>query len=307
MSNKILVTDSLFIFDEHVKQLEDASYEVERLDTPKATEEQLIEAVKGKVGYVLGGIEQITDKVIDSADSLKAIIFTGADYQHFIPGYQTAREKGIAIANSPGSNAHAVSEFAVATALAMERNLFELGRTGDKTFQTTGSFKDATIGVIGAGNVGNRIIEIVSAFQPAKVQYYKRTQNNTIKADFVDLDTLLTTSDIIFVAIPAVAGQLLTADNISKTKNGALVVNIGSLDIFDLDALLERLQADTLRAAVDYPAPSEAFTKLPLHTWFNTNDHTAYNTHQANRLASDRAVKSIINLLTTGNDEFKVM
>ncbi|MDB5160821.1 MAG: hypothetical protein JWO96_201 [Candidatus Saccharibacteria bacterium] len=36
--NKILVTDSLFIFDEHVKKIETAGYEVERLDKTQATE-----------------------------------------------------------------------------------------------------------------------------------------------------------------------------------------------------------------------------------------------------------------------------
>lgn len=55
MSNKILVTDSLFIKAKHVKKLEVAGYVVERLDKPNATEDELCEAVKGKVGYILGG------------------------------------------------------------------------------------------------------------------------------------------------------------------------------------------------------------------------------------------------------------
>lgn len=55
MKGKILVTDTLFIFDEHVKQMEAAGYEVVRLDKPKATEEELQEAIKDKVGYILGG------------------------------------------------------------------------------------------------------------------------------------------------------------------------------------------------------------------------------------------------------------
>src|SRR5436190_9375955 len=132
MSNKILVTDSLFIFDEHVKKLEAAGYEVERLNKPKATEDELCKAVKGKVGYILGGIEKITDKVIESADELKVIAFTGADWQGFMPGWRAATKKGIKIINAPGANAFAVAEFALAVSLAMQRNLFELGRTGEK-------------------------------------------------------------------------------------------------------------------------------------------------------------------------------
>ncbi len=52
---KILVTDTLFIFDEHVKKFKDAGYEVVRVKKPDMSEGELVEAIKGKVGYVLGG------------------------------------------------------------------------------------------------------------------------------------------------------------------------------------------------------------------------------------------------------------
>ena len=119
---QILITDSLFIFPEHEKRLRDAGFEITRLDKPKATEEELIEAVKGKHGYILGGVEHITDKVIVSADVLEAICFTGSDWRHFIPGHESATKKGIAIANCPGVNAAAVAEYPVLP----ERN----GKTG---------------------------------------------------------------------------------------------------------------------------------------------------------------------------------
>jgi phosphoglycerate dehydrogenase-like enzyme len=84
----ILITDSLFIFPEHEQQLKDAGYEVVRLDKPDATEAELCEAVKGKVGYILGGIEHVTQKVIDAADELKAIAFTGIDYKALITAWE---------------------------------------------------------------------------------------------------------------------------------------------------------------------------------------------------------------------------
>lgn len=158
-----LITDSLFIFPEHEKQLMGAGYEIERLDTPVATEEQLVLAVKGKVGYILGGIEKITDKVIDAADQLKAIIFTGADWINFIPGHKRATERGIAIANTPGANAYAVAEYTIMLILAMTRNIFELGKTGSVKFQTTRSLKQLSVGIIGMGNIGSRVARILKA------------------------------------------------------------------------------------------------------------------------------------------------
>src|SRR3989344_1800440 len=146
MKEKILITDCLFIFPEHEKQLRDAGYEIERLNTPTASQEQLIERITGKVGYILGGVEKITDRVIDAADELKAIAFTGADWINFIPGHARATERGIAIANTPGANASAVSEYTITLLLAMIRDIFELGRTGKKKFETTRSLNQLTIG-----------------------------------------------------------------------------------------------------------------------------------------------------------------
>lgn len=43
---RVLITDTLFIADEHVKQIEDAGYEVQRLDKTNATEDELIQALQ---------------------------------------------------------------------------------------------------------------------------------------------------------------------------------------------------------------------------------------------------------------------
>ncbi len=306
MSNKILVTDSLFIFDEHVKKLEDAGYEIERLDKPDATEEELCKAIKGKIGYILGGIEKVTDKVIQAADELKVIAFTGADYKGFIPGWKVAEKKEIAISDTPGANSFAVSEFALAVALMMQRNLLELGRTGEKAFETTGSFKGAIVGVIGAGNIGTKIISTVKALSPQKVVYFSRTKKEC-GAEYSSLEELVEASDIIFLTVPGTAGQIIDGQMVSRIKEGALVINIGELDLVDMKALFERLQGGSIRAAIDWNAPSEEFNNLSLGTWFNTNNHAAYNTHEANKTASDMAVQSLLNILKTGEDEHRVL
>ena len=152
MNGKILITDTLFILAEHEQKLRDAGYEIERLETPNATEEQLIEHLKDKVGYILGGIEQVTDKVIEAAPNLKAIVFTGAGWKSYIPGYELATKKRIAIANTPKANTYAVAEYTIALMIGMIRNLFELGRTGSKKFETTKSLNELTVGIIGTPN-----------------------------------------------------------------------------------------------------------------------------------------------------------
>ena len=105
MKKHVLVTDSLFIFPEHVEKLEAAGISVTRLDKPMANEEELVEHVKGKHGYILGGIEKITAKIIEAADCLEAITFTGTDWLSYIPGHSEVKAKNIAISNCPGANA----------------------------------------------------------------------------------------------------------------------------------------------------------------------------------------------------------
>lgn len=123
---QILITDSLFIFPEHEQQLRDAGYKIARLDKPEATEEELVEAIRGKTGYILGGLEHVTEKVIDAADELKAIVFTGIGYKGFIPAWEYALQKGIALENVPDGPTQAVAEWSITAALTMTRGIFEL-------------------------------------------------------------------------------------------------------------------------------------------------------------------------------------
>jgi len=310
MKGKILVTDSLFIFSEHEKQLTVAGYEVERLNTPTATEEQLIEHVPGKVGYILGGIEKITSSVIDAADELKAIIFTGADWVNFIPGHARATERDIAIANTPGANAYAVAEYTITLILAMTRNIFELGRTGSTKFQTTSSLNEATVGIIGMGTIGSRVACILKTLGTKEILYYSRQQKLDVEketgARFVSMDELLVQSDIITLhASKEADAGFIGRKQLSVMKDGALIVNCGFTGAVDADALFAELETGRIRAAQDDPV-DERFNALPLSIWFSSNSHTAYNTHEANKKASDMAVKSLLNLLEDGSDEYRV-
>ena len=308
--NKILVTDSLFIFKENEKVLIDAGYEIERLDKSQATEEELMEAVKGKVGYILGGIEKVTNKVIEAADSLKVIVFTGSDWLNWIPGNEFATKKGIAIANTPTANTYAVAEYTVTLIMAMTRNIFELGRTGSVHFQTRPSLKELTVGIIGMGNIGSKVASFLKGLEVGKIIYTSRNQKINVEKEtnaiFLDLETLLKTSDIVTLHFSKEAGDgFINAEKLALMKDGALLVNCGFIGAVDSDALLAELKTGRLRAVHDGPLGQE-FNTLPLHIFFNSNSHTAYNTHEANKRASDIAVTSLINILSTGNDKNKV-
>ena len=296
MSKKLLITGTFFMFDEHVARLSAAGYEVVRLNKPSITEAELTAALQGISVYIIGGTEQTTDAIINATTELEAIIFTGVDYDKFIPGAAAARAKGIKLLNAPGANAVAVAEFAVGVAIALTRDLFGISRTGNKKFLTTKSIQNSVIGLIGAGNIGQTILAGVTPFQPREVVYFNRSPKD-IAARQVDLDELVAVSDIIFITLPMSAGRVLDAERITKLKAGCLIMSISPPNLIDFEALLPRLQNSELRCAIDWPAPTPAFEDLPLDVWFHVHSHSAYNTSEAIQQVSNTVTEVAIQLL----------
>lgn len=120
------------------------------------------------------------------------------------------------------------------------------------------------------------------------------------------LQTLLETSDIVSLHFSKEAGAgFIDEKKLALMKDGALLVNCGFTGAINNDALYIELKSGQLRAVQDYPVGPE-FNELPLSTWFSSNSHTVFNTHQANLKASDMATESILNLLSKGEDKYKV-
>ncbi len=311
MKGKILITDSLFIAKEHEETLIAAGYEIERLDTPEATQDQLVEAIKDKVGYILGGTETLTDKIIDAADALKAIAFTGIGYKGFIPNYEYVTKKGIAIANTPDGPTHAVAEWAMTAALAMNRNIFDISRTGTKKFLTTKGIEGQRVGIIGLGRIGSEIARMLKPFKTASISYYSKNRHKSsekeLGIEYADIEDVLKESDIVFVCVSNDAGQdFITEKELGLLKDDALLVSFIHKGIINESALLKELQGGRIRAVSDYPLDAKEANDLPLSRWYSGSGSNAFNTFLEIKLVSDMAVQSLLNLLETGTDTNKV-
>jgi len=307
MNGKILVTDTLFIFDEHIKKMEDAGYEIVRFEKPDMNEDELSEAIKGKVGYILGGIECVTDKVFENADQLKALIFTGTGYIGHVPGWQKAKEKGIKIATTPFANVYEVAEWALAATLAMQRDLFDLGPDGKTAFYTVDSIPDLDIGVFGFGHIGEKYSDFMSALSPKSISYWNRSDKNnqyTLKSK----EDLFKDSDIIFVPISEeVENDFINKDLISLMKPNALIVSICRDGIINEVDLAEALNAGKIRAVFDKVGNHDLFKGLSNRVWYASTAAEAYNSRGYLKRSSDMAVESLLNLLSTGEDQYRVV
>lgn len=311
MKGNILITDSLFIFPEHEQMLTEAGYEIVRLDKPEASESELVEAIRGKTGYILGGIESVTRPIIEAADALKAIVFTGIGYKDFIPGWEYATEKGIAIANTPDGPTYAVAEWSITMVLAMNRGIFDLGRTGQKTFKTTKGLEGQRIGIIGFGRIGTQITKMLKGFKVSSISYNSRHRHESAEKElgvqYRELPELLRKSDVVFLCVSKDAGEhFIDAKELALMPDDALLVTFMAPGIVNDAALLQELKKGRIRAVSDHPLEDPASKELPLSTWFCFNASNAFNTFPELKLTSDMATKSMINLLETGKDQYKV-
>lgn len=307
--NKILVTDSLFIKDHHVKKLEDAGFTVERLDKPSASEEELCEAVKGKVGYILGGVEKVTDNVISSADELKAIVFTGTGWDGFIPGNVLATKKGIAIGAAPHLNAHAVAEFGMSMSLLMTRDMMNLVRGGPKTFETTKSLSELSIGIVGMGHIAKEYLAMAKGMGAKNISYFNRTRKQDVEKEFgvtyLDKNELFKNCQLIYVAVSIGPGrEFISREDIDAMSNGSILVSTSDPLLFNLEALSSRLKKDEIRGAFDENIKEGGFQELPIGIWYTPNESSAFNTGQTVEDVSNSCVETLINLLKTGEDKY---
>jgi len=308
---KILVTDSLFIHDKHIDQLKQHGHKTIRLDKVKATEKELINAISDVDGYILGGIEEVSENVIGAAKKLKAIVFTGSGYKEFIPGHKLAAEKGIAIANAPGGNASSVAEYTICMMMAMARKIFSLGRAGEDSFQTTSTFSGKSIGIVGLGNIGILVAKQLKELGVKEVLYYSPRRKYHYESGFgikyASLEEVFRTSDIVSLHASKDAGAgYVNNDLLSLMKKGAILVNASYPDAVDEDALISKLKEEKISAIYDAPPKSEDFSSIPTSHWYCSNAQTAFNTFEALDTVSSMSVRSIINLLDSGNDLFKV-
>lgn len=293
---KILVTDNVFVLPEHEQHLNASGFIVERLAKSTPGETELVHAIKGKVGYILGGNERVTRKVIDAADALQAIVFCGTGYKSFIPAWRYALQKGITIANIPDGHTHAVAEWAQAAALAMNRGLFAHDSI------TALGIEGQTVGIIGLGHIGRRLAEMLRTNRPRTVLYYdihrQPAQETTLGVEFTAMADLLTKSDVIFLCVSGDVGKNFFDQNeLGKMKSGALLVSFMVPGVINNTALFNELCAGRLRAISDYPM-DKRFDDLPSMVWHSSKASRAFNNAAGIRYTSDQAVQALLDILT---------
>jgi len=144
-------------------------------------------------------------------------------------------KKNMAFASAQGSNATSAAEYVISALLIIaERQGFQL--------------RDKTVGIIGCGNVGSRVLKKLKALGVECIIHDPPLQEKTDNRDYVDLNTVLC-ADIITLHVPLTKGgrypteHLINADFLAKLQDEVVLVNTSRGAVVDERALLERLAA----------------------------------------------------------------
>jgi D-3-phosphoglycerate dehydrogenase len=170
-----------------------------------------------------------------------------------------ARDRGIAVVNTPGANAQSVAELTLALMLACTKRLVEADaavRAGDFAFryrQRSHELQGRTLGLVGFGHVSRRVARLALAFDMTVLGWSR----SAVPAEMAehgmrhvsDLDALCAASDV--VSLHGIPGPtpLFDAARLARLKPGAIVVNTGRGGLLDEAALIEGLTAGRIGAA----------------------------------------------------------
>ena len=176
-----------------------------------------------------------------------------------------ARERGILVVNTPGRNASAVAEFTIGAILAATRNItrgHEALRRGEwrgdlyRADETGDELCDMTVGVIGYGEVGTRVVRLLRAFgcrvlvADPYVQLAPEDAGGGVRR--VALENLLEESDVVTLharVTPETEG-FIDADALARMKPGAFFVNTARGPMVDYDALTRALESGRIGGAM---------------------------------------------------------
>ncbi len=223
--------------------------------------------------YVITQFAPIDADVIKSMSNCKVIVRYGIGYDNV--DCETAKKKGIPVCNIPTYCIDEVADHTLSFILSMTRQLLanakyvQNGKWGLGTdLSKMRGLYDSTVGIIGLGRIGQAVAKRLQGFGCRLMAYdpvVDSTQAASISCQLVDLDYLLSNSDIITLHCPSLptTKNIINNSTLLKMKKGSLLINAGRGDLICADALTEALITGHLAgAAIDVfstePVPNDS-------------------------------------------------
>jgi len=213
------------------------------------------------------------------------------------------KKRGITLSLPIGANSEAVAEHAFGLMLDLSKKITEFDR--DVRAKNAFDFRNytgtnmfgKTLGIIGFGNVGQRVARIAKGFS-MPVIFYDSLPIETDLGVQVSLDEVCSSSDYIVTAIPLSDSTryIINAEKISLMKKGAILVNIARQGVIDEIPVVSALKEGKLGGfGLDSDILVPIARDNPLLELPNViiNVHNAFNTRETQEAIEEKVVENI--------------
>ena len=258
---KILLTDSATLRSKGDLSLDGFKKFGDVKEYENISRADLLEEVKD-TDIILCNKTIIDDEVFSNAPNLKYVGLFATGYNNI--DVKAAKELGITVCNAGSYSTDAVAQHTFGFILNNYTRIADYSRfvlsggwSESRVFSPvvfpTDEIKGKTLGIIGYGSIGRKVAEIARVFG-MRVIVHTRTVREDGVTEFVSLDELLSSSDIISLHCPLTAENtgMFNNDTFAKCKNGAYFINTARGGLVNEQALFDALESGKLSgAAVD--------------------------------------------------------
>ena len=268
------------------------------------SEAELIESV-ADVDALIVRSDKVTKTVLDAAKNLKIVVRAGAGYDNL--DLEACTAHNVVAMNTPGQNANAVAELAIAFMIYMSRNRFTPG--------TGSEISGKRLGLQAFGNVARLVGAKAAALGMKVMAYDPFVKPEDMVAAGVEvaesLEQLYGSSDFVSLHIPATPQTVgsVGASLVSLMPKGACLVNTARKEVIDEASLLALLSGgrDDLKYVTDVaPDAAADFEQALGKRYFATPKKMGAETAEANVNAGLAAANQIVAYLKEGCERFRL-
>ena len=308
MAPKVLVSDKLS--ETAVQIFRDRGIDVDFMPELGKDKEKLAELIGQYDGLAIRSATKVTPTILEAATNLKVVGRAGIGTDNV--DKEAASKKGVIVMNTPFGNMITTAEHAIAMMFAVARQIPEASESThagkwEKSKFMGVELTNKTLGVIGAGNIGGIVCDRarglkmkVIAFDP----FLSEEKADKMGVEKVELDDLLARSDFITLHVPLTDGtrNILSKENLAKTKKGVRIVNCARGGLVDEEALAELLKSGHVAGAAfdvfaEEPAKENALFNLPNVV---CTPHLGAATTEAQENVALQVAEQMSNYLLTG-------
>ncbi|WP_342587652.1 phosphoglycerate dehydrogenase [Aliarcobacter cryaerophilus] len=273
------------------------------------TKDELIKFLS-KCDVAIVGLDKIDEETLSHTPKLKALSKYGVGLDNI--DFNACKKYNIKVLHTQGVNKRSVSELTLGCILSLLRNIYVSSNLlKGNIWEKNGGVQltNKTIGIIGIGNIGKDLIQLLQAFN-CKIlvndiieqkEYYEKynlfetTKENIYKsADIITIHTPLNDS----------TKYMINKKSLSIMKSNAVVINTARGGIINQEDLKWALKNNIIAgAAIDaYEIePPEDLELLNLPNLINT-PHIGGNAMEAVQAMGESAIENILNWIKNGNN-----